>query len=144
MENDLREKFSLPQWEKYKALCKVNMKQIPVDRGERELALFHIMPNDANLQSNKAYIYAHQGGGLMFDGELFIDMAFRTAVMFKTHVFLVDYWKERDTRAPRGAKDFAEAVEYINNNSTKFGIHKDHICVGGAGPGAWVVLGAMQ
>lgn len=80
----------------------------------------------------------------MCDGEVFIEMAFRTAIMFKTHVFLVDYWKAKNTKAPRGASDFAEAIEYINNNSTKFGIHKDHLCVGGAGFGAWIVLGAMQ
>ena len=30
-----------------------------------------------------------------------------------------------------------------NNNSTKFGIHKDHIAVGGAGIGAWALIGAL-
>ena len=79
----------------------------------------------------------------MFDAEMFITEGFRTAIRFKTPVFLVDYWKGRETKAPLGAKDFAEAIEYINNNSSKFGIHKNHIAVGGAGAGGWVVLGAM-
>lgn len=79
----------------------------------------------------------------MLNAEMFLLEACRTAVLFKTHVFLVDYWKGHDTKAPLGASDFAESIEYINNNSSKFGIHKDHIGVGGSGFGAWVVLGAM-
>ena len=46
------------------------------------------------MESNKAYIFAHQGGGLMFDMEMFLLEGFRTAVLFKTTVFFVDYWKE--------------------------------------------------
>ena len=80
----------------------------------------------------------------MFDAELFMLEAFRTAVLFQTHVFIIDYWKGPERKNGCGAKDFAEACEYINSNSTKFGIHKDHISVGGVGPGAWVVLGAMK
>ena len=95
------------------------------------------------MESNKAYIFAHQGGGLMFDMEMFLLEGFRTAVLFKTKVFFVDYWKE-NIKAPRGSKDFAEIVEFINNNSSKFGIHKDHIAVGGASAGAWIVLGALH
>ena len=79
----------------------------------------------------------------MFDAEMFLDEGFRLAVQFKCQVFLVDFWKER-VKAPIGAKDFAEAVEYINNNSGKFGIQKDCICVAGSGAGAWSVLGAMN
>ena len=60
----------------------------------------------------------------------------------KSQVFLIDFWKEGN-KAPTGARDFAESIEYINNNSTKFGIHKDHLCVGGAGAGGWVLLGAL-
>ena len=95
------------------------------------------------MESNKAYIFAHQGGGLMFDMEMFLLEGFRTAVLFKTTVFFVDYWKE-NIKAPRGGKDFSEIVEFINNNSSKFGIHKDHIAIGGAGAGAWIVLGALH
>ena len=80
----------------------------------------------------------------MFDGGMFIAEAYRTACLFKAPVFIVDYWKGPEAKAPTGACDFAEAVEYINNNSGKFGIHKDHVCVGGAGAGAWVVLGALH
>ena len=94
------------------------------------------------MKSNKAYIFGHQGGGLMFDIEQFVLEGFRTAVLFKSQVFLVDFWKDNN-KAPTGAKDFAESIEYINNNSTKFGIHKDHLCVGGAGAGGWVLLGAL-
>ena len=79
----------------------------------------------------------------MMTAEDFLLEGLRTACLFKTHVFLVDFWKA-GVKAPMGAKDFAEAVEYINNNSNKFGIHKDHIAVGGTGAGAWVVLGAMK
>ena len=43
-----------------------------------------------------------------------------------------------------GSHDFAEVIEFINNNSLKFGIMKDHITVGGAGAGAWIVLGALH
>ena len=79
----------------------------------------------------------------MLDAEMLLEEGYRLAVTLKTQVFMVDFWKER-VRAPVGAKDFAEAVEYINNNSAKFCIQKDCICVGGAGAGAWVVLGAMN
>ena len=60
----------------------------------------------------------------------------------RVHQFL-NYWKE-NIKAPRGGKDFSEIVEFINNNSSKFGIHKDHIAIGGAGAGAWIVLGALH
>jgi hypothetical protein len=57
----------------------------------------------------------------MFDAEMFLEEGFRYAVELKSPVFFVDFWKER-VKAPVGAKDFAEAVEYINNNSAKFRI----------------------
>jgi len=79
----------------------------------------------------------------MFDFETFVLEGCRTAVLFRSQVFLVDFWKG-GCKAPMGAKDFADTIEYINNYSTKFGIHKDHLCVGGAGAGAWVLLGALN
>ena len=95
------------------------------------------------MSSNKAYVFAHQGGGVMFDMEMFLLEGFRIAVLFKTTVFFVDYWKENN-KAPQGSKDFAEIIQFINNNSKKFGILKDNIAVGGAGAGAWIVLGALH
>ena len=58
-------------------------------------------------------MFAHQGGGLMFDMEMFLLEGFRTAILFKTKVFFVDYWKE-NTKAPQSAKDFAEVILFIN------------------------------
>lgn len=115
---------------------------MPVAKGQRFISLCQITPKGHILESNKAYIYGHQGGGLMFENELFVFEGFRTAVLFRSTIFLVDFWKE-GCKAPTGAKDFAETIEYINNNSTKLGIHKDHLCVGGAGAGGWVLLGAL-
>lgn len=85
------------------------------------VALYQITPKSHLLDSNKAFVFAHQGGGLMFDAEMFLEEGFRYAVELKSPVFFVDFWKER-VKAPVGAKDFAEAVEYINNNSAKFRI----------------------
>lgn len=105
--------------------------------------LCQITPKNELLESNKAYVFAHPGGGLILNMEMFLLEGFRTAVLFKTHVFFVDYWKD-DIKAPQGSKDFAEVIEFINMNSLKFGIQKDEITVGGAGAGAWVVLGALH
>lgn len=80
----LKEKFKNAQWEKYKDLCDVETRFVPISKGERQVALCQIIPKGPIMESNKAYIYAHQGGGLMFDLEMFILEGFRTAVLFKT------------------------------------------------------------
>lgn len=128
---------------KYRDLCDFETRKVPVANGRRFVVLCQIKPKDQIIESNKAYIYGHQGGGLMYEFETFVLEGCRTAVLFRSQVFLVDFWKEGN-KAPTGAKDFAESIEYINNNSTKFGIHKDHLCVGGAGAGGWVLLGALM
>lgn len=132
-----------PRWAKYKDLCDLEPRELPVEGGKRMVALYQIKPRGNLQDSNKAFVFAHQGGGLMFDAEMFLEEGFRYAVELKSPVFFVDFWKER-IKAPMGAKDFAEAIEYINNNSAKFGIQKDCICVAGSGAGAWAVLGAMN
>jgi acetyl esterase/lipase len=114
-----------------------------VQNNKRQVVLCQITPKEELLSCNKAYVFAHQGGGLMFDMEMFLLEGFRTAVLFKTPVFFVDYWKD-NIKAPMGSKDFADVIEFINNNSIKYGIQKDHITVGGAGAGGWIVLGALH
>lgn len=143
MTENLRVKFENNHWQKYQNLCDYDTEIVPVQGGKRQIVICAITPKGNLLESNKVYVFAHPGGGIMFDMEMFLLEGFRTAVLFKTKVIFVDYWKD-NIKAPRGSKDFAEVIEYINNNSLKFGIHRDHITVGGAAAGAWIVLGALH
>ena len=108
-----RVKFENQHWQKYQDLCDYESTIVPVQGGRRQLVICQIIPKGHLLESNKAYIFAHQGGGLMFDMEMFLLEGFRTAILFKTKVFFVDYWKE-NAKAPQGAKDFAEVIQFIN------------------------------
>ena len=138
-----RVKFENAHWQKYQDLCDYDSIVVPVQGGKRQLVICQITPKGDLMECNKAYVFAHPGGGIMFDMEMFLLEGFRTAVLFKTTVFFVDYWKE-NIKAPSGSKDFAQVIEFINDNSNKFGIRKDHINVGGAGAGAWIILGALH
>ena len=69
---------------KYKDLCTFETRKVPVANGKRFIILCQITPKGEIMKSNKAYIYGHQGGGLMFDIEMFVLEGFRTAVLFKS------------------------------------------------------------
>ena len=72
-----------PQWLKYRDLCDLDPRELPVDGGKRMIALYQITPKGEIPESSKAFVYAHQGGGLMYDAEMFLDEGFRLAVQLK-------------------------------------------------------------
>lgn len=104
-------------WTKYKQMCTIKTHKVPVKGGQRQIEVHQITPEANILESRHGYVYAHQGGGLMFDNGTFLLEGCRIAVLFKAPVFLVDYNREKEVKTPNGILDLADAIEYINDRA---------------------------
>ena len=91
-----------------------------------------------------AYIYAHGGGAFVFQASDFDNTMAVTCLNLDCVVISVNYRKGPEVKCPRGQQDFVDAVLYISENPSQFGIDSSRICMAGISGGGWIVTGAAN
>lgn len=98
----------------------------------------------ANAKKAPALIYAHGGGGVFFDANIYETVMSYYAENLNCVVFNIDFRNGPEVKAPTGQQDFADAIGHIVKNADSFGIDCNKICISGCSGGGWIIVGATN
>jgi len=105
--------------------------------------LVHTPKRIADQPKKVAVIYAHGGGAVVADAELYKAPCSFHAEAAGVVFFSVDYRLAPEAKAPKGVTDFYCAIKYIVENAESFGIDPDRIAMAGESGGGYICFGAM-
>jgi len=130
--------------EAYEACNNRELKVSTSHDGDHDVRVIAHVPKVLDGKENQAcLIYAHGGGAVALNADMYSGFLAHMAVTCGIIVFNVDYRLAPETKCPNNVLDFYEVIKYVVQNASKLQVDPERIGIAGESGGGYICAGAM-
>ena len=115
-----------------------------VCRNDAEVDIRVVRPENSSNEKLPAIIYAHGGGWVMGDKEVYDTLIKKLAIMCHSSVIFVNYNRAPEFTYPGAIEEFCGVLEYVSKNYEEFNINPQKIVTAGDSAGGNIVIASTM
>lgn len=115
-----------------------------VCRNDAEVDIRVVRPENSSNEKLPAIIYAHGGGWVMGDKEVYDTLIKKLAIMCHSSVIFVNYNRAPEFTYPGAIEEYCGVLEYVRKNYTEFNIDPEKIITAGDSAGGNIVIASTM
>ncbi len=113
-------------------------------RNDAEVEIRIVRPENSSNEKLPAIIYAHGGGWVMGDKEVYDTLIKKLAIMCHSSIIFVNYNRAPEFTYPGAIEEFCGVLEYVSKNYEEFNINPQKIVTAGDSAGGNIVIASTM